>query len=175
MVDTPEQAEAMVQAVHYPPRGVRGVGSALARAARWNRVEGYLGKAAEHVSLTVQIETATAVSHVDAILDVDGVDSIFVGPSDLAASMGLLGQQDHPDVVAAVETAIRAANDAGKPVAVNAFAPAIAERYLDGGADLVFVGADVALLARASEALADRFVVGRGGSLPDPDAPRASY
>jgi len=171
MVDTAEQAEAVVSAVHYPPRGVRGVGSALARAARWNRVEDYLQHAAETISLLVQIETATAVSNVDAILAVDGVDAIFVGPSDLAASMGLLGQQEHPDVIASVELAIAAARSAGKPVAVNAFAPATAERYLDGGADLVFVGADVALLARGSEALADRFIAGRAGE----GAARASY
>lgn len=175
MVDTAEHAEEVVRAVHYPPRGVRGVGSALARAARWNRVDGYLARASETVSLTVQIETATAISNVEDILRVDGVDTIFVGPSDLAASMGLLGQQDHPDVIAAVELAIAAAHSVGKPVGVNAFAPATADRYLDGGADYVFVGADVALLARGTEALADRFIVGRGGSLPGSAAPRASY
>ncbi len=157
MVDTAEQAEQIVRAAHYPPRGVRGVGSALARSARWGRVDGYLGSASETVSVTVQIETATAVSQVDAILDVDGVDAIFVGPSDLAASMGVIGQQDHPDVVSAVELAIAAAKSAGKPVGVNAFAPAMAEHYLVGGADFVFVGADVQLLARAAEALADRY------------------
>lgn len=171
MVDTAAQAEMIVRAAHYPPRGIRGVGSALARAARWNRVEGYLDLAAETISLVVQIETAAAVSNVDAILAVDGVDAIFVGPSDLAASMGLLGQQEHPDVVAAVELAIAAARSVGKPVAVNAFAPATAQRYLDGGADLVFVGADVALLARGSEALADRFI----GDRPAGGSPRASY
>ena len=157
MVDTAEQAEAIVRAAHYPPRGVRGVGSALARSARWNRVEDYLSSAAEMIALVVQIETAAAVSNVDAILAVDGVDAIFVGPADLAASMGLIGQQEHPDVVASVELAIAAARSVGKPVAVNAFVPATAQRYLDAGADLVFVGADVALLARGSEALADRF------------------
>lgn len=171
MVDTAEHAEELVRAVHYPPRGVRGVGSALARAARWNRVEDYLAHAGETISLVVQIETTTAVTNVDAILAVDGVDAIFVGPSDLAASMGLLGQQEHPDVVASVELAIAAARSAGKPVAVNAFAPSIARQYLDGGADLVFVGADVALLARGSEALADRFI----GERPADGSSRASY
>ena len=171
MVDTAEAAEEIVRAVHYPPRGVRGVGSALARAARWNRVEDYLANAGETISLVVQIETATAVTNVDAILAVDGVDAIFVGPSDLAASMGLLGQQEHPDVVASVELAIAAARSAGKPVAVNAFGPATAQRYLDAGADLVFVGADVALLARGAEALADRFISDQGAG----GAARSSY
>jgi len=161
MISTADEARAAVAATRYPPQGVRGVGSALARSARWNRVDGYLGDAAEHVSLTVQIETTTGVDNAAAIAAVEGVDAVFVGPSDLSASMGLLGQQSHPDVVAAVHRVFAAAADAGTPVGVNAFDPAVAEAYLDAGADFVAVGADVALLARASEALAARFVTAR--------------
>jgi 4-hydroxy-2-oxoheptanedioate aldolase len=158
MVDTPEQAEAAVRAAAYPPRGIRGVGSALSRGARWNRVEGYLAHAAQHVSVVVQVETAAAVDNAAAIAAVDGVDGVFVGPSDLAASLGLLGQQTHPDVMAAVLRTFEAVRGAGKPVGVNAFDPAAAESYLAAGASFVLVGADVALLARGSEALADRWV-----------------
>lgn len=158
MVDSAAEAEAAVRAVRYPPAGVRGVGSALARAARWNRVDGYLDRADEFVSLFVQVESSAAVAAVDEILAVEGVAGIFIGPSDLAASMGQLGRQTHPDVVAAVERTIRAAVAAGKPAGVNAFDPAVAERYLDAGATFVLVGADVALLARGSEALATRFI-----------------
>ncbi|MFF1574717.1 HpcH/HpaI aldolase/citrate lyase family protein [Leifsonia sp. NPDC058292] len=165
MVSDAEHARAMVAAVRYPPAGVRGVGSALARSARWNRVEDYLARADELVSLTVQIESADAVAAVDDILAVDGVDAVFVGPADLAASMGLLGQQNHPDVVAAVERTLAAASRAGKPAGVNAFDPAMAQHYLDAGADFVFVGADVALLARASEGLADTFIGEAGGEI----------
>jgi 4-hydroxy-2-oxoheptanedioate aldolase len=161
MVSTADEARAAVAATRYPPQGVRGVGSALARSARWNRVDGYLADAAEHVSLTVQIETTAGVDNAAAIAAVEGVDAVFVGPSDLSASMGLLGQQSHPDVVAAVHRVFAAAADAGTPVGVNAFDPAVAEAYLDAGADFVAVGADVALLARASEALAARFVTAR--------------
>lgn len=168
MVDSAEQAAGLVAATRYPPAGVRGVGSALARASRWNRIDGYLGGAADLVSLFVQVETVTAVVNVAAIAAVDGVDGLFIGPSDLAASMGFLGQQDHPDVVAAVEHCIRVVKAAGKPVGVNAFAPATADRYLAAGADFVSVGADVALLARASEALAARYIAPSGGE-------RASY
>lgn len=163
MVDSAAHAAEMVRAVRYPPAGVRGVGSALARASRWNRVPDYLADAAGTISLTVQIESAAAVEHVEEILAVDGVDAIFVGPSDLAASMGLLGQQEHPDVVAAAERCIQAAVAAGKPAGVNAFAPTVADRYLDAGASFVLVGADVAMLARASEALAERFITKRDG------------
>ena len=106
------------------------------------------------MSLFVQIETAAGVDAAAEIAAVDGVDGVFVGPSDLAASMGLLGQQTHPDVVAAVRRAFEAVRGAGKPVGVNAFDPAVAESYLAAGASFVLVGADVSLLARGSEALA---------------------
>ncbi|GLJ80885.1 HpcH/HpaI aldolase family protein [Microbacterium imperiale] len=158
MVSSVAEAEAAVRAVRYPPRGVRGVGSALARSARWNRVDDYLADADEHVSLVVQIETATAVEAAAGIAAVDGVDGVFVGPSDLAASMGLLGQQPHPEVVAAVRRVLADAQSAGTPVGVNAFDPALARDYAEAGADFLLVGADVALLARGSEALAAAWV-----------------
>lgn len=167
MVSSAEEARAAVRAVRYPPEGVRGVGSALARSARWNRVDGYLHDSARHISLTVQIETAAAVDRAAEIAAVDGVDAVFVGPSDLSASMGLLGQQTHPDVLAAVGRVFTAVEAAGKPVGVNAFDPAAADAYIAQGAGFVAVGADVALLARASEALAARFI-------PAPDDGEAS-
>jgi 4-hydroxy-2-oxoheptanedioate aldolase len=158
MVDTAEQAAAVVRAVRYPPRGIRGVGSALSRGARWNRVEGYMADADQHVSLFVQVESVTGVENAAQIAAVDGVDGVFVGPSDLAASMGVLGQQTHPDVTAAVRATFEAVRAAGKPVGVNAFDPAVARSYLEAGASFVLVGADVALLARGSEALADAWI-----------------
>jgi 4-hydroxy-2-oxoheptanedioate aldolase len=162
MVSSSDEARAAVAATRYPPEGVRGVGSALARSARWNRVDRYLQESAQHTSLTVQIETAAGVDAAAEIAAVDGIDAVFVGPSDLSASMGLLGQQTHPDVVAAVEQVFAAVKAAGKPVGVNAFDPAAAEAYVAAGADFVAVGADVALLARASEALAARFITADG-------------
>lgn len=168
MVNSAADAEAVVAAVRYPPRGRRGVGSALGRSARWNRVDGYLGDADAYVSLFVQVETTEAVDAAAEIAAVDGVDGVFVGPSDLAASMGLLGQQSHPEVTAAVLRAFAAVRAAGKPVGVNAFDPAVADAYLAEGASFVLVGADVALLARGSEQLAARFTGDSGGE-------RASY
>ncbi|NLB47397.1 MAG: 2-dehydro-3-deoxyglucarate aldolase [Microbacteriaceae bacterium] len=174
MVDSAEQAAEIVRAVNYPTTGVRGVGSALARSARWNRVEGYLGRARETISLTLQIESAAAVADVERIAATEGVDALFVGPSDLAASMGFLGQQSHPEVVAAVLRSIEAGKAAGKPVGVNAFVAADADRYIEAGAAFVAVGADVSMLARQSEALVDRFIGDRGATQSDA-APRASY
>ena len=173
MVDTAEQAAAAVAAMHYPPRGVRGVGNALSRGGRWNRVERYLPGASSTVSLIVQIETAEGVANVEEILAVPGVDAVFIGPSDLAASMGVIGEQEHPDVEGAVETVIARARAAGVKVGVNAFAPDAVERYVQAGADFVFVGADVALLARSTEALADRYI---GADMPETDeSTRGSY
>lgn len=168
MISSAAEAATVVEAVRYPPRGRRGVGSALARSARWNRVDGYLPDADEHVSLFVQIETAGGVEAAAEIAAVDGIDGVFVGPSDLAASMGVLGQQTHPDVTAAVLRAFAAIKDAGKPVGVNAFDPDVAQSYVDEGVDYILVGADVALLARGSEALAARWCSAGGDD-------RASY
>lgn len=172
MVSTRAEAEAAVAAVRYPPRGTRGVGSALARSARWNRVGDYLQDADAHVSLFVQVETTAGVEAAAEIAAVDGVDGVFVGPSDLAASMGVLGQQTHPDVTAAVLRTFEAVRAAGKPVGVNAFDPAVADSYLDAGASFVLVGADTALLARGSEALAARFIP---ADAADTSPERASY
>lgn len=158
MVDTGTQAAELVRAVSYPPAGIRGVGSALARASRWNRVDDYLGAARQTVSLYVQLESAEAVAEVESIVATPGVDGVFIGPSDLAASMGVLGQQDHPEVVEAVERCIAVARAAGVRVGVNAFAPPLARRYLAAGVDFVLVGADVQLLARGSEKLAADYI-----------------
>lgn len=160
MVDTAEQARQAVAAMRYPPRGVRGVGSALARVSRWNGFDSYLHTADETCSLTVQIESEEAVANVEEILAVDGVDAVFLGPSDLAASMGLLGQQEHPDVIRAVDHCLTAAHRVGKPAGVNAFNESTAAHYLSAQARFVVIGADVTLLAQGSRALATRLADG---------------
>ena len=165
MISTADQAREVAAAAQYPPVGRRGVGSALARSARWNRVEDYLADGADHVSVFVQIETAEGVSNAAAIAETPGIDGVFLGPSDLSASMGLLGQQNHPDVVAAVNDAFTAIASTGKPFGVNAFDPGRADSYAEDGARFLLVGADAAILARGSEALAQRYI--------DPSAHRA--
>ncbi|UXN31887.1 aldolase/citrate lyase family protein [Glutamicibacter sp. M10] len=157
MVNDAQQAAAAVAACQYPPKGVRGVGSALARSARWNRIPDYLTRADDTITIMVQIEAEQAVANVEEILATDGVDGIFIGPSDLAASMGVIGQQNHPEVVDAVIKSINVAKAAGKYAGVNAFDQKTARTYMEAGADFVGVGADVALLARATEALAASF------------------
>jgi 4-hydroxy-2-oxoheptanedioate aldolase len=170
MVTTPDQARHVAAAAQYPPAGHRGVGSALARSARWNRVENYLHTADENVSIIVQIESVEGVDNARAIAETPGIDAVFVGPSDLAASMGLLGRQAHPDVTAAVHRAFEGVLAAGKLVGVNAFVPDMVDRYVEAGATFALVGADVALLARESETLAQRYVPAASGTEPHRDS-----
>jgi 4-hydroxy-2-oxoheptanedioate aldolase len=157
MIETPGQAAAAVAATRYPPAGIRGVGSALARASRWNRISDYLVTADDAVSVTVQVETVAALTGLDEICAVPGVDGVFIGPADLAASMGKLGQPEHPDVVTTIEKALAVIAATGKGVGVNAFNETIARRYLAAGATFVLVGADVSLLARGAEQLAAKY------------------
>jgi 4-hydroxy-2-oxoheptanedioate aldolase len=157
MIDGQQEAAAAVAATRYPPAGIRGVGSALARASRWNRISDYLVTADDGVSLTVQVESTAGLAALGDIADVDGVDAVFIGPADLAASMGRLGQPEHPDVVTAIENALVTIVEHGKSAGVNAFNESIGRRYLDAGASFVLVGADVALLARGAEQLAAKY------------------
>lgn len=157
MIFTADDASRAAAAVAYPPEGIRGIGSALARSGGWGRYPEYLTSARDTITLIIQIETAEALEHIDAILAVDGIDGVFIGPSDLSASMGYLGQQGHPEVVGAAKDVITKAKAAGKIAGVNAFNPDQAADYVAAGADFVNVGADVALLARASEQLAAKW------------------
>jgi 4-hydroxy-2-oxoheptanedioate aldolase len=154
MIDSADQARAVVAATRYPPAGIRGVGAAIARASRWGRTESYLANADQGLSVLVQVESQAGLDALDDLLDVEGVDGVFIGPADLAASLGHLGRPDHPEVVAAVEKAISTVAARGRAAGVNAFAEPLARRYLALGARFVLVGADVTLLARGSEELA---------------------
>src|ERR1700753_267638 len=157
MIDGPGEAVAAGARTRYPPLGIRGVGSALARASRWNRISDYLVPADATVSLTVQVESVAGLALLGEIADVDGVDAVFIGPADLAASMGKLGQPAHPEVVSAIEAALATIVNHGKRAGVNAFSEPLARRYMTAGASFVLVGADVALLARGAEELAARY------------------
>lgn len=157
MVETAEQAASLVQATRYPPHGIRGVGSAIGRASRWNRTPSYLQDAAADICLLVQVESASAIVALDAIARTDGVDGVFIGPSDLAASLGHLGDPGHPDVQEAVELAIVTIRGAGKAAGILMGDRAFALRYLELGATFVAVGTDVTTLARGAEVLAQAF------------------
>ena len=157
MVETAADAEKLVRAMRYPPNGMRGVGTAMARAARWNGVEAYFAKADQEMCLIVQIESVAGLAGLDQVLKVEGVDAVFIGPSDLAASMGHLGNPGHADVKAAVEGAIRKISAAGKAAGVFSADPVAAAAYQGIGASFLLVGVDALLLRNSAVALADRF------------------
>ncbi|AOE65204.1 4-hydroxy-2-oxoheptanedioate aldolase [Pseudomonas corrugata] len=157
MVESAGQARELVRAMHYPPSGIRGVGSALARASRWNSIPGYLDKADEQMCLLVQIESREGLANLDAIAAVEGVDGVFIGPADLSASMGFRGNPGHPDVQAAIEDAIARIRQAGKAAGILSADEKLARRYIELGAAFVAVGVDTTVLMRGLQTLAATF------------------
>lgn len=153
MVDDAEQARALVAATRYPPRGIRGVGTGLERGARWNAVTDYFSQVEQHTCLIVQIESRRGLEQLDAIAAVEGVDGVFIGPSDLSASLGYLGQPGHPEVQGATEQALRRIGAAGKAAGVFCADPRLAPAYQASGASFVALGADTGLLRNAARAL----------------------
>lgn len=157
MVESGAQAARLVAATRYPPDGTRGVGSAIGRASRWNRTADYLRTAQDEICLLLQIESAAGLAELDAIATTAGVDGIFIGPSDLAAALGHLGNPGHDDVQQAIETALRRLQELRIPSGVLMADEKLARRYLTLGAGFVAVGTDVTILARGAEALANRY------------------
>ena len=157
MVESAAQAGELVRAMRYPPLGVRGVGSALARASRWNSIPGYLDQADAQMCLLVQIESAEGLAQLDRIAAVEGVDGVFIGPADLSASMGHRGNPGHPDVQAAIEDAIVRIQRAGKAAGILSADEALARRYIELGAAFVAVGVDTTVLMRGLQGLVGKF------------------
>ena len=157
MVETAEQAASLVAAMRYPPAGVRGVGALSARASRFSRVPGYLQNAERELCLIVQVESQRALDNLDAIAATPGVDAVFIGPSDLSAALGHLGNPSHPDVVVAIENAIGRIRAAGRAAGIMTPDETLARRALALGCAFAAVGADAAILARGTEALAKKF------------------
>jgi len=155
-VQNAEEARAAVAAMRYAPDGVRGV-SGLTRATRFGRISGYGKRAAEELCLLVQVETREALDQLEAIAAVEGVDGVFIGPADLAASLGHVGDPGHPEVVAAVEEAIHRLRAAGKPAGILTPDPAFAKRCIEIGTVFTAVAIDAGILARGTEAVARQF------------------
>jgi len=168
MIETAEQAARMVAAVRYPPRGMRGVGSALARASRWNQVDGYLHHCDDEMCVLVQVESVLGVQNLEAIAAVEGVDGVFFGPADLSASMGYLGKPNEPSVQQAITEGIATVMKAGKAAGILTSDPKLARDYLAMGALFVAVGVDTSLLVKAATELAAAF---KSGAVAPPSAP----
>jgi 4-hydroxy-2-oxoheptanedioate aldolase len=155
-VQTAEEARAAVAATRYPPQGIRGV-AVTHRANDYGRVKDYFQRANEEICVLLQIETQLALQNLEAIAAVEGVDGLFIGPSDLAAALGHLGDNGHPEVRAAIEDAFQRIRKAGKAPGILAPLEADARHWLSLGCVVLGVGSDAGLLARSSEALAAKF------------------
>ena len=163
MVNDAAQAQRLVAATRYPPQGRRGVGSFVARVSRWGAEADYLDHANDQVCLLVQAETRAALDNLDAICAVDGVDGVFIGPADLAASLGHRGDAGHPDVLTAIDDAIRRIVASGKAAGILNTDQALARHYLALGCTFVAVGLDVSLLAAGVRRLRGDFAdIGAG-------------
>jgi 4-hydroxy-2-oxoheptanedioate aldolase len=155
-VQNAEEAKRAVAATRYPPAGIRGVATST-RAGRFGRTKEYLRKANDEICVLVQVETKTALDNLEAIAAVDGVDGVFIGPSDLAAALGHLGNPGHAEVQAAISDAVKRLKAKGKAAGILTSAETDAKRYLAEGYTFVAVGTDIGLLARTGEALAAKF------------------
>lgn len=155
-VQTAEEAAAAVSAMRYPPKGIRGV-SGLTRASRYGNVPDYIATAEAELCLIVQVETAEAMSRLDEIAGVDGVDGVFIGPADLSTSMGFFGQQDHPEVIAAIENAFARLAAMNVPSGILTLDENFSKRCIDLGTAFTAVGLDLHLLQTAAKSLHSRF------------------
>ncbi len=155
-VQNAEEAKRAVAAVRYPPAGIRGVASST-RANHYGRVNNYLKLADSEICLLVQVETRPALGELEAIAKVEGVDGVFIGPSDLAASLGHIGNPAHPEVQAALEDAVKRLKAVGKAAGILTLSEEEARRYIGWGYVFVAVGSDIGLLGRGADALAKKF------------------
>ena len=156
-VESADEALRAVRATRYPPQGVRGV-SVSQRSNRYGTVPDYFKSINDHICVMVQIESRAGVAAARDIAAVDGVDCIFVGPSDLAANLGHLGNAGHPDVQQVIASVFADAKACGKPIGILAPVEADARRYIEMGATFVAVGSDLGVFRSASQALRDRYL-----------------
>jgi 4-hydroxy-2-oxoheptanedioate aldolase len=155
-VQDEHEAAAAVEAMRYPTRGVRGV-AGLTRASRFGRVADYFRHAERELCLLVQIETRLGLDNLEKIARMEGIDGVFIGPADLAAGLGHLGEQGHPEVQSAIHDAIKRIKACGKPAGILTPDEATARRYIEWGTTFTAVGLDAGILARESEKLASKF------------------
>lgn len=155
-VQTVEEAKRAVEAVRYPPRGVRGV-STNSRSNRFGRIKDYFKHADDELCLMVQLETRKGLENLEAIAAIDGIDGLFIGPQDLAADLGHLGDAGHADARAAMADAIQRIDKTGKVPGILAFVEADAKHWISKGARFVAATGDQFLLARSTEAVVAAF------------------
>jgi 4-hydroxy-2-oxoheptanedioate aldolase len=169
MVDNAQQARELVRCLRYPPEGIRGM--AATRASGWGRNAGYAKEANREVCLLVQVETQEGVRNLDAIADVEGVDGVFIGPSDLSAAFGHVGDPWHPEMMKMHEDLFRRIQAAGKAVGILTLDEALAKKHVEMGATFIAVGTDTNLMVRSTNGLVAKF---KGAAQAQP-APKGNY
>lgn len=155
-VQNAQEAAKAVAACRYPPAGIRGI-TMSGRGSRYGRVPDYLKRADAEICVLVQVETGEALSQLEAIASVDGVDGVFIGPADLSASLGHIGNPGHPEVQEAIKAAAARLTAIGKPAGILTASEADARRYIEWGYRFVAVGSDLGLLTKNADALAKAF------------------
>jgi 2-dehydro-3-deoxyglucarate aldolase len=156
-VESAEEAQRAVSATRYPPQGIRGV-SVSQRSNRYGTVLDYFKQINAQICVMVQIESRAGVAAAREIAALDGVDCLFVGPSDLAAAYGHLGNAGHPEVQAAMAAVFADAKACGKAIGILAPAELDARRYMEMGATFVGVGSDLGVFRAATQALRDKYL-----------------
>ncbi|WP_299825529.1 HpcH/HpaI aldolase/citrate lyase family protein [uncultured Roseobacter sp.] len=157
MVETAEQARELVRACRYPPHGTRGVGYAVGRVSDFGQMDNYGPTADAQICLLVQVENKTGLDNLDEILAVEGVDGVFIGPADLSASLGYLGQTMHPDMQATITGALKRISDSGKAAGILTPDDGMIQSSLDAGARFVAVAMDIALLLNSAKAVSAKW------------------
>jgi 4-hydroxy-2-oxoheptanedioate aldolase len=165
-VESADQAKALVRAIKYGPEGIRGVAAGLTRAGRWGTIPDYLVNGEKELCLIVQIESVAGLEALDEILTVDGIDAVFIGPADLSAAYGHLGNTGHPEMAARIRDGLTRIAASGKAAGTLALTDLAFDTAVECGARFIAVGTDVGLLARGSADLRDRF----SGSVPQAGA-----
>ncbi|MDX6805846.1 aldolase/citrate lyase family protein [Terrihabitans rhizophilus] len=156
MVETADEARAAVEATRFAPDGMRGF-AGVSRASRFGRIADYHRRAHEEICILVQVESELGIENIEAIAAVPGVDGVFIGPGDLSAAMGHLGNQGHADVVDLIEKAIRRIVAAGNRPGILTGDETLARKYMAAGCLFTAVGLDTGILARGAEALARKY------------------
>lgn len=156
MVNTAQQAAQVAAAVRYPGQGSRGLGAVLARASGYGEIVDYVSSANDEIFLFVQVESREAVDNIDAIAATEGVDGVFVGPADLSADMGFVGQPNAPEVQAAIAHVYARTLAAGKVAGVVTFDPAEFTSHVEQGVTFLGLGGDAVVVTQALRALASK-------------------
>jgi len=153
-IDNPAQARKVVEGIRYPPGGSRGVAKMVRASGFGKNFAEYYANSNDNILGVVQIETREALSHLDEIASMDGVDVLFIGPADLTMSMGIFGQFDHPLFTDAVNATVAAAKKTGKAAGILIFNPDEYSRYYEMGVRMIACGADATFVAEGSRTMA---------------------